>query len=102
MLSCYQCFFSKTAWAQGLSRDVGRVSITVNCVVPGRIRIGIADGLYPTDEDRQRFGDAHIPVGYFGEPHDFAAMVALLASPLARYITGTVIEVDGRMRRFAH
>ena len=89
-------------WAKGLSRDVGGNGVTVNCVVPGRIRSGIADGLYPTDEDRQRFSEVHIPAGYFGEPSDFAPMVAFLASPLARYITGTVIDVDGGMRRFAH
>jgi len=90
------------AWAKGLSREVASDGITVNSVVPGRIRSVIADGLYPTEEDRQRFADIHIPAGYFGEPRDFAPMVAFLASPLARYITGTVIDVDGGMRRFAH
>lgn len=90
------------AWAKGLSREVARSGVTVNTVVPGRIRSGIADGLYPTEEERQRFAAEHIPLGYFGEPSDLAPVVAFLASPLARYITGTIIDVDGGMRRFAH
>ncbi len=71
------------AWAKGLSREVAADGVTVNSVVPGRIRGVIADSLYPTEEDRRRFADRHIPVGYFGDPGDLAPMVAFLASPLA-------------------
>jgi 3-oxoacyl-[acyl-carrier protein] reductase len=41
-----------------------------------------------------------IPVGEYGRPEDIAALVCFLASPLARYITGTVIPVDGGLRRY--
>ena len=47
------------------------------------------------------FAKANIPAGYFGEPEDMACLIAFLASPLARYINGEVIHVDGGMRRFA-
>ena len=40
------------------------------------------------------FIERNIPIGYFGEPEDVAHLVAFLASPQARYITGTVIPVD--------
>ena len=40
--------------------------------------------------------------GYIGEPEDLAVLVTFLCSPLARYITGQVIHVDGGARRYAH
>jgi 3-oxoacyl-[acyl-carrier protein] reductase len=58
--------------------------------------------LYPTEESRQAFIDANIPAGYFGEPEDIACMIVFLCSPISRYVTGTVIEVDGGMKNFAH
>lgn len=89
-------------WAKGLSRELAQDGITVNCVPPGRIvSEQILERLHPTPENRRAFIDANIPVGYFGEPEDLAYLVAFLASPLARYITGEVIHVDGGMHRFA-
>jgi 3-oxoacyl-[acyl-carrier protein] reductase len=89
-------------WAKGLSRELARDGITVNCIPPGRINSEqILERLHPTPENRQAFIDANIPIGFFGEPEDLAHLVAFLASPLARYITGEVIHVDGGMHRFA-
>jgi 3-oxoacyl-[acyl-carrier protein] reductase len=89
-------------WAKGLSRELAQDGITVNCLPPGRINSEqILGRLHPTPENRQAFIDANIPIGFFGEPEDMAYLVAFLASPLARYITGEVIHVDGGMHRFA-
>jgi 3-oxoacyl-[acyl-carrier protein] reductase len=88
-------------WAKGLSRELARDGITVNCVPPGRINSEqILTRLHPTEENRRTFIEANIPIGYFGEPEDVANLIAFLASPLARYITGEVIHVDGGMHRF--
>ena len=59
------------------------------------------DKIFPTAASRESFINANIPAGYFGEPRDLAVMVALLASPKARYVTGEVIAVDGGLHRFA-
>lgn len=49
---------------------------------------------------RKHFAETEIPVGYWGEPADLAVLAVFLASPLARYITGAVIPVDGGLRRY--
>jgi 3-oxoacyl-[acyl-carrier protein] reductase len=87
------------AWAKGLSREIGRHNITVNCIPPGRIMSEQIRRNYPED-DRRRFAEEEIPVGYWGEPEDLAALAVFLASPIARYITGAVIPVDGGLRRY--
>jgi 3-oxoacyl-[acyl-carrier protein] reductase len=87
------------SWAKGLSRDVGRHGITVNSIAPGRIMSEQILRNYPPEE-RARHAAADIPVGEYGQPEDLAVLAVFLASPLARYITGTVIPVDGGLRRY--
>ncbi|WP_337244842.1 SDR family oxidoreductase [Luteimonas sp. gir] len=90
-------------WAKGLSCDVAAQGITINTIAPGRIHSEqILDTLHPTEESRRDFIERHIPIGYFGEPEDVGHLVAFLASPQARYITGAVIPIDGGMHGFAH
>jgi 3-oxoacyl-[acyl-carrier protein] reductase len=89
-------------WAKGLSCDVAKDGVTVNTVVPGRIKSEqILNRLLPTEDARASFIRHNIPIGYLGEPEDIANLVAFLASPLASYITGAVIPVDGGMHFFA-
>ena len=87
------------SWAKGLSRMVGRDGITVNCIAPGRIHSEQIFRNY-TSEYRQWQCDNEIPMGRYGEPEDLANLVVFLASPLASYITGAVIPVDGGLRRY--
>jgi 3-oxoacyl-[acyl-carrier protein] reductase len=88
------------AWAKGLSRDVGKYGITVNSIPPGRIMSEQIRRNYP-EEYRTSHAAAEIPVGAYGEPEDLAVLAVFLASPLAHYISGAVIPVDGGLRRYA-
>lgn len=87
------------AWAKGLSREVGKHGITVNSIPPGRI---ISEQILRnyTPEHRAWQSENEIPVGEYGQPEDIAYLVCFLCSPLARYVTGAVIPVDGGLRKY--
>ena len=53
------------------------------------------------DDAPRRLADEAIPMGRYGEPEELSVLAAFLASPLAGYITGTVLPVDGGLRRYA-
>ncbi|HZP89349.1 MAG TPA: SDR family oxidoreductase [Burkholderiales bacterium] len=92
-------------WAKGLSRVVGRDGITVNCVSPGillteQIRQHHIPRWLPSKEDQERFLTNDVPMGRFGDPIDAARLIVFLCSPLAGYITGQRIYVDGGWNRY--
>jgi 3-oxoacyl-[acyl-carrier protein] reductase len=87
------------AWAKGLSKEIGKKGITVNSIAPGRIMSEQIRRLYP-EPARQALSDTEIAAGRYGEPEDVALVVTMLASPLAAYLTGIVIPVDGGLRRY--
>jgi 3-oxoacyl-[acyl-carrier protein] reductase len=88
------------AWAKGLSKEVGRYGITVNSIPPGRI---MSEQILRNNPEpvRREFAAQHIPAGRFGEPEELACLAVFLASPVASYISGTVIPVDGGLRRYS-
>jgi 3-oxoacyl-[acyl-carrier protein] reductase len=88
------------AWAKGLSREVGRYGITINCIPPGRIMSEQIERNY-APEYRAEHAAKEIPMGRYGEPEELACLAVFLCSPIAQYITGTVMPVDGGLRRYS-
>jgi 3-oxoacyl-[acyl-carrier protein] reductase len=79
---------------RALAREVGSRSITVNCVAPGFIATDMTAAL----NDQQKAALlAAVPMGRLGAPEEVAHAVAFLCSPLAGYITGTELHVNGGM-----
>ena len=88
-------------WSKALSREVAPYGITVNCLQPGRIRTEQIQKRYPTLESELEYSRLEIPIGRFGTTEEIACVALFLSSPLASYVTGTVIPVDGGSSRFA-
>jgi 3-oxoacyl-[acyl-carrier protein] reductase len=79
---------------RALARELGSRNITVNCVAPGFIETDMTASLA---EEQQKALLGQIPLGHLGKPADIAHAVAFLASPLAGYITGQELHVNGGM-----
>jgi len=79
---------------RALARELGSRHITVNCVAPGFVGTDMTDAL---PEAQRQALLAQVPLGRLGTPEEVAAAVAFLASPLAGYITGTQLHVNGGM-----
>ena len=79
---------------KSLSNELGEYRITVNNVMPGYTQTARLTRLM---ENNPSFAsvNAEIPLGRFGNPEEFAAAVAFLASERASYITGVSLAVDG-------
>jgi 3-oxoacyl-[acyl-carrier protein] reductase len=94
---------SLVGWSKTLAREVARDGVTANIVLPGRIatdRIRFLDEQKAKRENRaveevSAESTASIPIGRYGDPQEYAAVVAFLASAPASYLTGSVIRVDG-------
>jgi 3-oxoacyl-[acyl-carrier protein] reductase len=86
--------------AKLLSDELGPDHITVNNVAPGLILTDRVKDTLPkrsgvSEEELLAERARTIPLGRIGRPEELAALVTFLASPLAGYITGATIPVDG-------
>ena len=78
---------------KGLCVEVGDRGITVNSVAPGWIDTEMSQDALGS-ADRARI-EADIPIGRVATAEDVAGPIALLCSPLARHITGEILNVNG-------
>jgi 3-oxoacyl-[acyl-carrier protein] reductase len=74
------------------AREFARQNITVNAIAPGFIDVGMSKGM--SDEVTQNF-IKQIPLGRLGDPREIVDAALFLCSPMASYITGHVLNVNG-------
>lgn len=79
-------------FTRSLARELAPFRVNVNAVCPGVTKTRVIDRISEEFLDKIR---ASIPLGYFAEPEDIAAVAAFLASDDARYMTGQSVVVDG-------
>lgn len=81
-------------FTRSLAQEVAGRGITVNVVAPGFIATDMTGVL---SEDQKSAILERVPMGRLGLPEDIAQAVVFLSSPMADYITGTTIHVNGGM-----
>jgi 3-oxoacyl-[acyl-carrier protein] reductase len=74
------------------ARELARQNITVNAIAPGFIDVGMSKGM--SDEVTENF-KKQIPLGRLGDVQEIVNAALFLASPMANYITGHVLNVNG-------
>ncbi len=92
-----------TGFARTLATEVAKDGVTVNCILPGFTKTERVEQLAKANAERDGVSieqvnartEAQIPMGRIGEPREFGALAAFLASERASYITGQSVAVDG-------
>ena len=79
-------------FTKSLAKEVGSRNITVNSVAPGWVDTEAVEKPFAVGRDRI---EAAIPLGRVASPSDIAGPVLFLASPLARHVTGEILNVNG-------
>jgi 3-oxoacyl-[acyl-carrier protein] reductase len=96
-----------TAWLKTVAGTVAADGVTVNGVLPGRIATARVAALDAGRADRdgvpveqvRAASEAGIPMRRYGQPAEFAAVAAFLASDAASYVTGSFLSCDGGQSR---
>ena len=87
--------FAVNGLTKSLSRELAPVGIRVNAVAPGITKTDMVASL-PDEVIKPLI--ATIPIGRIGEPKDIANACLFLASDMASYVTGEIMQVDGGAR----
>jgi 3-oxoacyl-[acyl-carrier protein] reductase len=79
---------------KSLASELAKEGILVNCVAPGWVRTPMTE---PTlrDEAARRWVEQSIPLGRVATPDEIAGPVAFVASDLATFMTGEIVNVNG-------
>ena len=73
--------------------ELGKHNVTVNAVCPGPIDTGMTASV--TQDRRDKYVRTKVPLRRYGDPEEVAHMTVSIAMPAMRYMTGSVVRVDG-------
>ena len=76
-----------------LARELASFGVTANAIAPAYVKTPMITEQLNEEQRQKLLRD--IPVGRFCEPEEFAHVVRFLASPLAGFITGEIIDING-------
>jgi 3-oxoacyl-[acyl-carrier protein] reductase len=79
---------------KGLSTELAPHRIRVNCLAPGWVDTDMCTPILRNRRETRRI-NAGIPLGRFAQPEEIAMPILFLASPMASYITGEILNVNG-------
>ncbi|MGQ4910651.1 MAG: SDR family oxidoreductase [Candidatus Thorarchaeota archaeon] len=82
-----------------LSTEIAPLGIRTNAVCPGYIDTERVQEILGSSGSARRSIEQSIPLGRIGTPDEFGALCAFLLSPLASYVHGSVISIDGGLYR---
>ncbi|HJO30780.1 MAG TPA: SDR family NAD(P)-dependent oxidoreductase [Acidobacteriota bacterium] len=80
------------AWTKSLAPELAPFGVRVNCVAPGWVHTDMAAAVLKADGKTINAG---IPLGRAGKPEEIAAVACFMASDLASYMTGEIVNVNG-------
>ncbi|MFW9786365.1 MAG: SDR family oxidoreductase [Candidatus Thorarchaeota archaeon] len=82
-----------------LASEIGPDGVRVNAVCPGYFYTARVEQILGSDKSVLESLEADIPLGRLGKPNEFGATCAFLLCPLASYIHGTLMLIDGGLYR---
>jgi 3-oxoacyl-[acyl-carrier protein] reductase len=81
-------------FTKSIAVEYGQYGIRCNCIAPSTIRSPIIEP-YLQDENAKKILESSFPLRKIGEPEDISGAVSYLCSEDAKWITGTILTVDG-------
>lgn len=81
-------------FSKSIAKELASRQVRVNVITPGFITTDMTGALTEVQKEAIL---RNVPLGFLGAPEDVASLVAFLASPASRYITGQVVGVNGGM-----
>lgn len=83
------------ALMRGFARELAGKGIRANAIAPGIVNVGLAKQQWETDPSYRKRAEKAIPLGVLQDPETIAHTFLFLCSPMANYMTGSTLLVDG-------